>query len=365
MSDSSVSVEPGGAASVPKQPVPEANLPAAKPRLVSQRTHSLLGIQILSCGSYVPDLEVTNEQLEAERGFDPEWIKQRTGILSRRHAPGGSATSDLAVEAARRAIERAEVDPKDIDLLLVGTFTPDYLCPSTACLVQDRLGLDCPAVDLQAACSGFMYALITGAQFVATGNSELALIIGADCNSRIVDQSDRSIAPLFGDGGGAVVMNRGDATQGLVSYQLGSDGSGGPLLQCTAGGTMVPNSPEDIAEGRHFLKMDGRNVFKWAVRIVQESIEVVLDKAGVTADDISLFVLHQANIRIIDAAMEKLGIPGSRVSVNLDQYGNTSAASIPLCLDDALRAGTLNHGDLVLMCGFGGGLTWGTAVYRW
>ncbi len=333
--------------------------------LVSDRTNSLLGVQIISAGSYVPDQVISNEQLRDERGFDPDWIKQRTGILSRRHAPQNLATSDMAVEAAKAAIANANVDPADIDLLLVGTFTPDYCCPSTACLVQDRLSLECPAVDLQAACSGFMYSMVTGSQFVATGNSKLALIIGADCNSRIVDQSDRTIAPLFGDGAGAVLMTRGEATQGLICYQLGSDGGGGPLLQCAAGGTKEPDTPESIAAGDHLLKMDGRNVFKWAVRVVQESIELVLEKAGMSAGDVSLFLIHQANIRIVDAAMEKLGIPASKVAVNLDQYGNTSAGSIPICLDEAQQAGRIKSGDVLLMCGFGGGLTWGTALYRW
>jgi len=333
--------------------------------LTSSRTRSLTGVKIISCGSYLPDLIVSNEQLQRERGFDPEWIQQRTGILSRRHAPGGLATSDMAVEAARVAIDRANVNPADIDLLLIGTFTPDFTCPSTACLVQDRLGLDCPAVDLQAACSGFMYALVTGAQFVATGNSDLALIVGADTNSRIVNPDDRKIAPLFGDGAGAVLMTRGQATQGLLRYQLGSDGSGGPLLQCTGGGTREPDTPESLAQGNHYLQMDGRNVFKWAVRVVQESIELVLEKEGLTAEDVSLFLIHQANIRIVDAAMEKLGIPAEKVALNLDQYGNTSAGSIPICLDEALRANQVKPGDVLLMCGFGGGLTWGTALFRW
>ena len=356
---------PPSSAATDQQDSGSANSETSERPLVSDRTNSLLGVQIISCGSYVPDQVISNEKLRDERGFDPDWIKQRTGILARRHAPPNVATSDMAVEAAKIAIERANVNPTDIDLLLIGTFTPDYCCPSTACLVQDRLGLACPAVDLQAACSGFMYSLVTGSQFVATGNSKLALIIGADCNSRIVDQSDRTIAPLFGDGAGAVLMTRGEGTQGLICYQLGSDGSGGPLLQCTSGGTKEPNTPEAIAAGDHLLKMDGRNVFKWAVRVVQESIEMVLKNAGMTAGDVSLFLIHQANMRIVDAAMEKLGIPASKVSVNLDRYGNTSAASIPLCLDEAQQAGRIKPGDVLLMCGFGGGLTWGTALYRW
>lgn len=332
---------------------------------VGSRTRSLLGVKIIGCGAYLPDSVVTNEQLQRERGFDPTWIIERTGIQSRRHAPEGEATSHMAVAAARRAIAAAKVDPKDIDLLVVGTFTPDYLCPSTACLVQHELGLDCPALDLQAACSGFMYSLVTGSQFVATGNSRLALVIGADCNSRIVNPQDRKIAPLFGDGAGAVLVERGEATQGLLCYQLGSDGGGGPMLQCTSGGTRHNNTPDDIANGDHYLKMDGPNVFKWAVRVVDESIELVLKKAGLKAEDVSLFVLHQANRRIIGSAMHKLGVPDEKVLVNIDRYGNTSAGSIPICLEEATRAGRIKSGDVILMCGFGAGLTWGTALFRW
>lgn len=338
--------------------------PLESPRL-SGRMRSLTGVQITGCGSFVPETVVTNEQLQSQRGFDPDWIRQRTGILARRHAPDETATADMALSAARRAIEDAGVQASDIDLLVVGTFTGDYLCPSTACLVQNQLGLDCPAFDVQAACSGFVYALTVGAQFVKTENSRYALIIGADTNSRVVDQQDRRIAPLFGDGAGAVLLEKGSAEQGLIAYQLGADGSGGPLLECTAGGTRIPNTADDIAQGRHFLKMDGPNVFKWAVRVVQESIDAVLAEAGLTADDVSLFVLHQANIRIIDSAMSRLGIPNEKVAVNLDRYGNTSAGSIPLCLDEARREGKIQAGDIILMCGFGAGLTWGTALYRW
>jgi 3-oxoacyl-[acyl-carrier-protein] synthase III len=357
MSDNSVQLE--------TQPGGENSRSQIEPTLTSTRTNRLMGVQIVACGSSVPDRAISNEQLKDERGFDPEWIKKRTGILSRRHVTDGIGTSDLAVEAAKRAIESAGVDPADIDLLVLGTFTPDFTCPSTACIVQDRLGLDCAAFDLQAACSGFMYSLATGSQFVATGNSQLALIIGADCNSRIVDQTDRSIAPLFGDGAGAVLVGPGEANQGLVCYQLGADGSGGPLLECTLGGTRNPIAAAGIEAGDHFLKMEGREVFKWAVRIVQESIELVLKKANVTPDEVALFVLHQANIRIVDSAMQKLGIAADKVTVNLDQFGNTSAASIPICLDEALQRKRIQPGDLVLMCGFGGGLTWGTGLFRW
>lgn len=334
-------------------------------KLVSRRTSSLLGVQILGTGAYVPSSIVTNADLESRYGFDPGWIEQRTGILARRHAAPTQATSDLCVEAAQRAIRAARVDPKDVDLVLVGTFTPDFHCPSTACLVQDRLGLDAPAVDLAAACAGFMYALVTGAQYVATGNSKLALVIGGDCNSRIVDPQDQRTAPLFGDGAGAVLLGRGDAQQGLVCYQMGSDGSGGSLLDRPSGGSRQPARPEDIDAGLHYLKMDGRNVFKWAVRVLTDTIELMLEKTGLRADDVDLFVLHQANIRIINHAMQQLGIPPEKVFNNLEKYGNTSGGSIPIALDEAVQAGRIQRGDTILMSGFGGGLSWGTSLFRW
>lgn len=332
---------------------------------LSRRTHSLLGVQVLSCGSYAPEHAVSNEELENQYGYEKGWIEQRTGILSRRYAAPNTATSDLCVEAARIAIERANVNPADIDLVVVGTFTPDYLCPSTACLVQDRLGLDAAAMDLQAACSGFMYSMVTAAQYVASGNSKLALVIGADVMSRVVNPADQRTAPLFGDGAGAVLMARGEPHQGLICYQMGSDGGGGSLLIRAQGGTKNPVSVEDVASGRHLLQMDGRSVFKWAVRAVTETIDLVLSKSGMSVHDVSLFVLHQANQRIISYAMEQLGIPPHKVYNNLQNYGNTSAASIPLVLDEAQRAGRIHSGDTILMSGFGAGLSWGTALFRW
>jgi len=325
----------------------------------------LLGIQVAGCGSFLPEQVVTNEQLNRQYGCDPEWIVQRTGIVERRHAPAEMATSDLCAEAAIRAIRSAGVDPQQVDLLVVGTFTPDYHCPSTACLVQDRLGLDCPAFDTAAACSGFMYALATAAQFVATGNSKYALAIGGDVNSRIVNPTDQRTFPLFGDGAGAVLLTRGHAHQGLLCYQLGADGSGGSLLDRPAGGTKDPLSSEAIAEGRHYLRMDGRSVFKWAVRMLADTIDLVLEKSGMTVDDVSLFLLHQANIRIINAAAEQLGIPEHKLFTNLQKYGNTSGGSIPIVLDEAFQAGKIQRGDVLLLSGFGAGLTWGTGLFRW
>ncbi|MCA9065884.1 MAG: ketoacyl-ACP synthase III [Planctomycetaceae bacterium] len=331
----------------------------------SARTNRLTGISVRALGAYVPEQIVTNEELEQKYGFEPGWVKRRTGIRERRVAAPEQGTSDLAVEAARRAIDAAGISPSQIDLLIVGTFTPDYTCPSTACLVQQKLNLDCAAMDLQAACSGFMYSLVTGAQFVATGNSRCALVIGADLNTRIVCPSDQRTAPLFGDGAGAVILEAGNSDQGLLCYQLGADGAGGCMLDRPVGGTRNPLTPQAVQEGSHFLQMDGRNVFKWAIQAVTESIELVMDKAGVTPEDIDLFVLHQANIRIIDHATKVLKIPASKVFNNLHRVGNTSAASIPLALDEAQQQGRLNRGDLVMMCGFGAGLTWGTGLYRW
>lgn len=340
----------------------------SEPRVLfkgSQRTSRVTGVGISGIGSYVPDRVITNAELESRYGFEPGWVEKRTGILERRYAADDQGTSDLAVKAAKRALESAGIGPEDVDLLLVGTFTPDFTCPSTACLVQDKLGVDAPAVDLQAACSGFMYALATGAQFVATGNAKNALVIGADVNSRIVEPADQGTAPLFGDGAGAVVLTPGTDRQGLICYQLGADGAGGCMLDRPVGGTARPITPELIASGQHYLKMDGRNVFKWAIKAVTESIRLVMERASLSVDDVKLFVLHQANIRIIDHAMDVLGIPSEKVCNNLDRVGNTSAASIPLALDEAARLHSLDSGDLILMCGFGAGLTWGTGLFRW
>ena len=331
----------------------------------SRRTNTLTGVQIAGSGSYVPERVVTNEQLELARGFEPGWIEKRSGIRQRRYAASDQATSDLCVEAARRALVDAGVRADEIDLLVVATFTPDHPCPSTACLVQDRLGLDAAAFDVQAACSGFMYALATAAQFIATGNSDLALVVGGDVNSRIVDPADQGTAPLFGDGAGAVVLARGDRDQGLLCYQLGADGSGGPLLECTAGGTRLPANNATLLAGDQFLKMDGRNVFRWAIKAITETVNQILVTAGVPADEVKFYILHQANIRILHAAADALGIPHDRMLCNLQHYGNTSAASIPLMLDEAYRAGRLKRGDLVLFSGFGAGLTWGTGLFRW
>ncbi len=308
---------------------------------------------------------VTNQDLAATHGFDPDWIVRRTGILERRMLAPEFATSDLATEAARKCIEKAGVDPADIDLIIVATFTADMPLPSTACLVQRNLGLTGPAMDMQAACAGFMYAMTTGMQFVANGCSKLALIIGAECISREVNPTDQGTYPLFGDAGGAVLLVPGDAEQGLVQYTLGADGTGADLIEQPMGGSRQPTNLTGLKNHQQFIQMAGRPVFKWAIRILRDTVIDVTAGAGLSLDDIDLLIAHQANIRIIDAATESLGLPKEKVFINLDRYGNTSAASIPLALDEALAQGRIARGDLLLLCGFGAGLTWGTALLKW
>jgi 3-oxoacyl-[acyl-carrier-protein] synthase-3 len=324
-----------------------------------------MGVQVLATGSYVPDTVLTNEQLHERLGFDSEWIVKRTGILERRHALPHQATSDLCFEAARRCIDRAGVKPSDIDLLLLGTFTPDMSFPSTACLVQDQLKLNCPAVDLQAACAGFMYALITGYAYVAAGASDLALVIGGDCNSRVTNPNDIKTYPLFGDGAGAVLIARGSPDQGILAYSLGADGSGGDLLSRPACGSRMPPTPEYLEKGLHFMHMDGRAVFRWAVAILCDTIQDVLNFAQLKPEDVHLYLPHQANIRIINAAIDVLKINRNKVFNNLEKYGNTSAGSVPLALDEAVLEGRVRRGDRIVMSGFGAGLAWGTALLKW
>src|SRR5438093_11916159 len=237
--------------------------------------------------------------------------------------------------------------------------------PSTACLVQDRLRICGAAIEVQAACAGFMYALITGAAYVASGASDLALILGGDCNSRILNPNDIKTYPLFGDGAGAVLLARGRPDQGLLSFSLGADGSGGDLLSRPACGSRLPPTPELLAKGMHFMYMDGRSVFRWAVAILCDTIQDVLQASGLRPNDIDLYIPHQANIRIINAAIDVLHIPRSKVFNNLERYGNTSAGSVPLALDEAVAEGRVKDGDLIVMSGFGAGLTWGTALMRW
>jgi 3-oxoacyl-[acyl-carrier-protein] synthase-3 len=333
--------------------------------MLRPRCRSLTGVRIIGTGSYVPDAVITNDHLHKRLGHDSDWIVKRTGILERRHALPHQATSDLCYEAAHRCIDTSAVNPKDIDLLVLATFTPDMAFPSTACLVQDRLKLTCPAIEVEAACAGFMYALVTASAYVVSGASDLALVIGGDCNSRVVNPDDLKTYPLFGDGAGAVLITRGRPDQGLISYSMGADGGGGDMLSRPATGSRLPATPEVLAKKLQYMHMDGRAVFRWAVAILCDTIQDVLNAAHLQPSDIDLYIPHQANIRIINAAIDVLHIPRSRVFNNLDRYGNTSAGSVPLALDEAVADGRVQPGNLIVLSGFGAGLAWGTAVLRW
>ena len=327
-----------------------------------------VGFRLAGIGSAAPGTVVTNADL-ARLGCDPDWIASRSGIHERRHAPPDVATSDLAAAAGRAALEQGGVSAADIDLLVLGTFTPDMCIPSTACIVQESLGLDAPAMDVTAACAGFAYALATAAQFVVAGTSQRPLVIGADTNSRVVDPEDIKTWPLFGDGAGAVVLEpTGPAPpgreQGLLAFALGSDGRGADLLACPMSGSRRPITAEGAARGEQFMQMDGRAVFKWAIRLAEENIAAVVERAGVPLEHVDLFVLHQANSRIVDGIRTALDVPAEKVFMNLDRYGNTSSGSIPLALDEAWRTGRIGPGSTVVICGFGGGLAWGTACWR-
>jgi 3-oxoacyl-[acyl-carrier-protein] synthase-3 len=333
------------------------------------RIGSATGVRILATGSYVPDQVVTNDDLAA-LGCDSDWIVRRTGILQRRRAADDQATSDMAFAAAVRSMETAGIAADKIDLILVATITPDHPTPSTACHLQRRLGAIAPAMDLNAACGGFMYGLVTASQFIAAGSSQCALVVGADLMSRTIDPSDKKTYPLFGDAAGAAILTsdrHADENQraGLLAFTLGSEGCGGEMLCVHAGGSRMPLTPEAWSNGGQYLRMDGRAVFKWAVRTVAESTTDLLEAAGMVPGDLDLIILHQANQRIIDSAVNDLGVDRSRVFVNLERYGNTSAASIPLALDEAIRAGRVRRGDNILLCGFGAGLAWGTALVRY
>lgn len=328
------------------------------------RMGKVAGVRILGTGSFVPQTVVTNEDLH-ELGCDSEWIVRRTGIRRRRKASADQATSDLAFEAAVRCMAEANVDAGQIDLIVVATVTPDHAFPSTACHVQKRLGSIAPAMDIGAGCAGFIYGMLTASQFVASGNAKCALVVGADIMTRMANPQDEKTFPLFGDGAGAVLMTPDDDGGEILSYQMGSEGCGGESICVPAGGSRMELTPQAYNEGQQYLTMDGRSVFKWAVRVVAESTEQVLAAADVCTDDVSLFIFHQANQRIIDAAVAGLNIPTEKVFANLEDYGNTSGASIPIALDEAMLAGRMKRGDLVLVSGFGAGLAWGTALIRW
>ena len=322
-------------------------------------------ISITGIGAYAPEHVVTNDDLSKLMDTSDEWIVERTGIHERRVAADDQALSDIALPAARAALAQAGLEAGTIDLLIVATITPDMAFPSAGAIIADELGAtDAAAYDLSAGCTGFMYAVAQGYGMVAAGLARHALVVGGDVLSRILDWSDRGTAVLFGDGAGAVVLER-VSEGGFLGFELGADGSGGPQLYLPAGGSRSPATAQTVAEHKHYVQMNGREVFKFATRVLVTSAEKVLAECGKTIDDVDVYIPHQANVRIIDHAAEKLGIPKEKIVVNVERYGNTSSGSIPLALADAQAEGRLQEGALVLMTGMGAGLTWGSGLIEW
>ncbi len=327
---------------------------------------SLHPVGIIGTGKYTPERILSNQELERMVETNDEWIVTRTGIKERRIAAESEATSDLAYQAALKALEAADLKAADLDLIIVATITPDMFFPSTACLLQNKLGAaKAAAFDLSAACSGFIYGLATASNMIATGMYKNALVIGAETLSRITDYTDRNTCILFGDGAGAVVLGEVPEGRGFRSFELGADGSGGELLKISGGGSRIPASQQSLEDKKHFIHMAGNDVFKFAVRIMGGAAEEALSKAGMTKADVDLLVPHQANIRIIQSALNRLDLPEEKAMINLNKYGNMSAASIPVALAEAVEQDRVKEGDCVVFVGFGGGLTWGASVLVW
>jgi len=308
---------------------------------------------------------VTNHDLEQILDTSDEWIRSRTGIVERRVVGEGVVTSDLALAAAQAALEDARLAPTDLDLIVVATGSPDMLWPSTACVLQGKLGAGCPAFDVSAACSGFVYGMSLVEGLIAAGQYETVLLVGADALSRHLNWKDRSTCVLFGDGAGAVVMRRVDGEGDMLGSVLRADGRDTDILKIPGGGNAIPPSTESVEAHLHYITMNGREVFRFAVRTTCAIVEEVLGRANVALDEVTYVLFHQANQRICDAAAEALGLPKERVPGNIDKYGNTSTASIPLLVDELYRAGSLEAGNVIVTVGFGAGLTWGASVVRW
>lgn len=321
---------------------------------------------IIGLGSYLPERIMDNFDLEKIVDTSDEWITARTGIKERRIASENESTSDLAVKAAEKAIESAGITKDDIDVIIVATMSPDQPTPATACAVQAKLGVkNIPSFDISAACSGFIYGLSIAHGYIISGLYKNVLLIGAEKMSGVIDWTDRGTCVLFGDGAGAAVISRVEPDTGVMGFELGSDGTGGDKLIIEAGGTVKPTTKETLESGGQFVKMSGSDIFKFAVRKIPELAEIMLNRYDLKSEDLGLMVPHQANIRIIDAANKRLNLGSEKIMVNLDKYGNISAASIPIALDEAYREGRLEKNDKVLMLGFGGGLTWGASLISW
>lgn len=324
------------------------------------------GSTITGIGRALPSRILTNADLEQLVETTDEWIVSRTGIRERRIVEDHQASSDLGYEAAQEALADAGVTPQQLDLIIVGTATPDMLFPATACILQDRLGAkQAGAFDLSAACSSWVYGVAVAHGYIASGLANTVLVVGAETLSKITNWHDRSTCVLFGDSAGAVVMRAADPGQGFLSFYLGADGSGGPLLSLPGGGSRIPASFESIERNQHYLRMHGREIYKFAIRCIPKAIEEAVARAGLAIDDVECFIPHQANIRIIDAAAQRLRQPKEKFFINVERYGNTSSASVPVALYEAVEAGRIKPGDVTVLVAFGGGLTWGSCALRW
>jgi len=323
--------------------------------------------QITALGMYVPEKRVTNDDLALLVDTSDEWIRERSGISERRIVSDGQANSDLSVKAIENAFQGGDFRPEELDLIIVATVTPDMMFPSTACIVQDKIGArNAWSFDLSGACSGFLYAMATGAQFVQTGMYKKVLVVGTDVMSSILNFEDRSTCVLFGDGAGAILLEpTEDPDVGIIDFLLHSDGAGGKFLYMPAGGSLHPASHETIDKKMHYVHQDGRNVFKHAVKLITEVSRDILERNGYTADDVNLLIPHQANLRIIQSSLERLGLSPDRVVINIDRYANTTAATIPIGLTEAHQQGRIKKGDLLLLASFGAGFTWGSVLLRW
>lgn len=337
------------------------------PNLVEGEGAVLGRMQILGTGSYAPERILTNHDLEKMVATSDSWIRERTGIRERRIAADGELTSDMAVAAARKALEMAETDPADLDMIIVATISPDMPMPSCAMIVQAKLGATKAfAFDLSAACAGSLYGMTIADQFIRSGSAKRVLVIGAELLSRLVDWTDRNTSVLFGDAAGALVLGPSvSPDRGLLSAHLHSDGTMAPVLCIRGGGSQFPQSESVLQSGMHKIAMNGREVYKFAVRVLPEALAEALAANGVTAADIDHVVSHQANVRIMESVLGRAGIPMERCWINLDRYGNTSSASLPISLDEANRAGRLQPGDLIAMMAIGAGMAWGSALMRW
>lgn len=323
-------------------------------------------VGIKGIGHYVPEKILTNFDLEKIVDTSDEWITTRTGVKQRRIADGSVATSDMATKAARIALEKSKLLPEQIDCIILATASPDMIFPSTACIVQDKLGAkNAGAFDLSAGCSGFIYSLVIASQMISTGMHEHILVIGAETLSKFMDWEDRNTCVLFGDGAGAVILGPVEDGKGLISSYIGADGEGGDMLQLPAGGAKTPASEETVKERLHYIKMEGREIFKSAVRCMSEATEKALSKVNLTTSDINMLIPHQANIRIINSVAKKLNLKENQVYVNVDKYGNTSSASIIIALSELVSNDKIKDNDIVVLTAFGAGYTWSAAILKW